>query len=800
MTLEQLYYTSCEQGLTGFAGYQFNAVSPGASAETQREVLSQIAYKPPRSQMFPAEAGELARCPVNLCFRPGTPTLLANVEYVGQDFSKRFGNYFAHAFAADSAGELAEALGPLLPIELWRAPVWAKEQADGTELPRFSGPLPRGLVSPASVRDFLAGHLLAERLTAALSAMVSAVAAAMDGRGRPVLLVEADSDRAAQWIAAVSYLLPPRAGASMAFATYRADPSASRLHLVGTVPETLAELPLDVVDSFVVFDLVAGTVPEVAAHPLAQLAVRVGVSKARALWQTAGTLASPDSVSLDAWLGPVAAAAALGRVELTVAETDRAVTWAADAALEPSALAELAMVLHDQPARRDHHLPALVELARRGGDQALCDEIRFEQIDTELARVRASGTEDSVAIRIESPTIRRRAAGRLRELLDASSAAEVLRLLHWTRRAGLEPELDPVYLFGFGQRVLLHAMSGGQQAASGPLRTALREWPAIRRGFVADLATLAGRQPDEADQLLDGPMGEFLADADFDAELREYPELRESVLVARARRQPAFRAEVLLRILERRGQELPDPALLKRLWKTWQWSKQDLRTIAPKVPVSRIDDVEVAEWFLIPLRSVSEDVDLEWYLKVSQDLLAAPVMKELPQSRAPLEEALRFAGFCREVQSFDGLLEVVQGITSTKPVLVLLARRYLLWLLMRFKWEPKQICIVLERVPPVIVNDFLARLGTGRGDRSSAQLKRIAGVYIRFANMYENSARADMLGPLIEIVRSLKKAEWEELRLLVEASDPLLADEFRSFESKYRKLRFGGSLRRGGGG
>lgn len=799
MALEQLYYTSCEQGLTGFAGYQFNAVSPGASAETQREVLSQIAYKPPRSQMFPAEADELARCPVNLCFRPGTPTLLANVEYVGQDFSKRFGNYFAHAFAADSIDDLTEALGPLLPIELWRAPVWAAGQADGTELPRFSGQLPRGLVSPASVRDFLAGHPLGDRLDMALSALLSAAAAAVEGRARPVLLVESDSDRAAQWIAAVSYLLPPRAGAALAFATYRADPSASRLQLIGTVPETVAELPLDVIDSFVVFDMTAGSIAEVAVHPLAELAVRVGVSKARALWQTAGTLAAPDSFSLDAWFGPVAAAAALGRVQLTVAEADRAVTWATDAALDPAALAELAMVLHDQPARRDHHLPALVELARRGGDQALCDEIRFEQIDSELARVRAADTEDSAAIRIESPTIRRRAAGRVRELLDVCPAVEALRLLAWARRAGLEPEMDEVFLFGFGKRALLSAVAGRKQAAApGSLHTALREWPPIRRGFVAELAILVGEQPEEADQLLDGPTGEFLAGADFDSDLREYPALQESVLIARARRQPTFRPEVLLRILARRGQELPDATLLKRLWQGWLWSREDLLAIAAKVPVRRIDDDEVLIWFVTPVERASENADIEWYVQISSDLLASPAGKRLKKSLAAMEDAHRFIAVCESVQNLAGLSKVVAGIPSNNRMIALIARRFLLHYLVRSDWEPKQVCLVLERIPPNVVNDFLARLKTAAGNWSAADLKRIAGVYLRFASMYENRARAEMLAPLVDIVRSLKKAEWDELRHLVETSDPLLAEEFHGFETKYRKQRFGGGFRRGG--
>ncbi|MFD0632096.1 hypothetical protein ACFQ9X_11310 [Catenulispora yoronensis] len=57
------------------------------------------------------------------------------------------------------------------------------------------------------MRAFLAEHPFADRLPI----LVTAVAAAQAGWGPPVLLIESDSDRAALWIGAVSYLLPPRA-------------------------------------------------------------------------------------------------------------------------------------------------------------------------------------------------------------------------------------------------------------------------------------------------------------------------------------------------------------------------------------------------------------------------------------------------------------------------------------------------------------------------------------------------------------------------------------------------------------
>ena len=38
MAFKQLYYTSCEHGLGGYSGYQFNAVTPGVSPAVMREV------------------------------------------------------------------------------------------------------------------------------------------------------------------------------------------------------------------------------------------------------------------------------------------------------------------------------------------------------------------------------------------------------------------------------------------------------------------------------------------------------------------------------------------------------------------------------------------------------------------------------------------------------------------------------------------------------------------------------------------------------------------------------------------
>jgi len=47
MAFQQLYYTSCEHGLAGYSGYQFNAVTPGVSAAVMHEIEDRTVYEPP---------------------------------------------------------------------------------------------------------------------------------------------------------------------------------------------------------------------------------------------------------------------------------------------------------------------------------------------------------------------------------------------------------------------------------------------------------------------------------------------------------------------------------------------------------------------------------------------------------------------------------------------------------------------------------------------------------------------------------------------------------------------------------
>jgi hypothetical protein len=68
----QLYYTSCEHGLTGLPGYQFNAVTPGVTVEVMREVERITGYEPPADLVF-EESGAHAGA-THRVSRPSWPT------------------------------------------------------------------------------------------------------------------------------------------------------------------------------------------------------------------------------------------------------------------------------------------------------------------------------------------------------------------------------------------------------------------------------------------------------------------------------------------------------------------------------------------------------------------------------------------------------------------------------------------------------------------------------------------------------------------------------------------------------
>lgn len=129
----------------------------------------------------------------------------------GRDESGRPGNVFVHIVVGD------ETTCSLRPIEVWEAPWWVRPfgpaAVAAATLP--TGPLPSGgrLDRQAAV-DFLLDpdEWRVETVGVLLDAVVATTTHA-DWRGRTLVLGVADTQEAACWVAAMSFLLPPEIAA-----------------------------------------------------------------------------------------------------------------------------------------------------------------------------------------------------------------------------------------------------------------------------------------------------------------------------------------------------------------------------------------------------------------------------------------------------------------------------------------------------------------------------------------------------------------------------------------------------------
>jgi len=286
----QLHYASVAKGITGRAGFQFTARSPGAPAEAEPVIERFMTYRPPAG-MTAVEA-----CPVSLAYQASPHGgIVVCCRYLGEDYTGRPGNFLGHAVVA-----VPDELDGLRPIELWRAPFWAARPTEAGTLPAVDLD-PGQAVDPDRVGTLLAaagapGYAL-------LAAVLDATRDSLAGHSGSVTLVGEDVDQVALWIGAVAYSLPIGVARGMSFVTYTADPRVAGHHLVGTTPQAWAASRSDGVAYYV--SPVRPATPATTPSPYAEAAV--------AAWRT-GDLAEIDTLCAIAAVackspdaGPVAA-------------------------------------------------------------------------------------------------------------------------------------------------------------------------------------------------------------------------------------------------------------------------------------------------------------------------------------------------------------------------------------------------------------------------------------------------------------------------------------------------------------
>jgi len=630
VAFQQLYYTSCEHGVGGYAGFQFNALSPDVGARVMREVEQLTVYELPSWDSSPADA------PVNLCHvRDATrgAAIAANVIYAGADFSGRTGNYFAHALVAEDP---ERDFGGLLPVELWESPLWAHAPADSTALPTIEGAPPRGSFDRPTVAAFLGTQDDAQSV---LARLLTAVDKALEG-GRPLILWSATSADNARWIAAISYLLKGTRAREMSFFTYTRRPAQCRAHVIGTVPGAVTTAAA-LTDSFHVFDMTSRTMPGVKTHPLANLLAQVGVLHAAGLWRQAATLAAGTERSFDEWY-PIASAAAvlLGVDPLPLAAVEAIASWLPGAALRSTPLPAahigtvLTVLLDRYEELSDDQLRPLLPTAKAAGVIGQLQRIEAVLLNRAITQLNQGRPPQGPTPLTIAENIQL-ALTNCERLLRSADAAAILTVLEWARETRLTP--DPQLVERRGRDVIGPAL----QATGGDRRLIRvgRAYPALARGVAAYLEASG---PDTALKLLGGVAGELLDSSD----LRRYPQLREMLLIEEVRSGRITPVEALREVIELRpssASPLSDQRLLACLW------PGGLRTAGEATQMLWLLDgdlrgtpaLQLLDTALQPPRRIDE---LNDWLDLTAQVLAHPVCARLPTTTRLRLKALRGLG------------------------------------------------------------------------------------------------------------------------------------------------------------
>jgi GTPase-associated protein 1 len=798
VAFQQLYYTSCENGLGGYGGYQFNAITPGVSAAVMREVEDRTVYEPPGWLLADPCPDEPEAYPVAFSYGTSEATgaaITAQVVFTGTDYSGRPGNYFAHALVTNTP---EQDFGPLLPVELWGAELWHTSPVDGTELPELSGPPPPGAIDRPGVQAFLD----ARGADGVLPGLLTAVGRAMAG-DRPVLVVSHDVSENIWWIAAISYLLGEHLGHRMTFTTYSHRPGYSRYHLTGILPETLPPsadssfqlfdltvpdltVPDLTVPDLTAVDLTAGPTPGGGVHPLAAILARTGVMAAPGLWQQAMVFASGAEESLDDWLAPVAAAAGLLGRELSPAETDAVAGWLLGAAgWMPAQLADvvLGVALAQPDGTADQRLLDLLGLARRLPAPARVE--RLELLLAERAVTHLARGEAAVPVRLTSAAADA-ARAQAAQVLVAATPATALAVLEWA--AASEVALPDAELERYGRTRL------DPGTPEPELTGIVSRSPAALRGLID---RLAGEPPEVAEALLAGPAGDHIRRSDLAA----YPVLTELWLLESAARGGLAPLDAFDEIADvrARAQRSPrvDAALLGRLWPDGCPPEQIAELLGAATGEEPAPGV--LDWIVTEIGAVARGPMNDGSLRLAQALAGHPVLGMLPEGDArimrnaarvePLLRRARSAGPQGDVAVFAELFAAYLDVDDDTRSLL---DQYLPPLLS----EAEPLGGALGGCPDGLAAAVCRELGTRLAPPADVALARRVFVAMTDPDVLDEPALSDRLPAAFERVRGWRRRDLGALARAL-ADDEELARLFQAWRDEQR----GGLARRlfGGG-
>lgn len=226
MTILQHYYTSCEG-----KGFQTNAMSKNLDKETARVLGEKGVYMPPVSLPSQPTQDEMQKFPISLSFfsLPNNRRVVMQSVYLGKDYSGRYGNYFSHSLVSEN---YEKDFPSLLPIQLWKSPVWVSKETPQVDLPPFEEIVSDSFITWNDLFNFLKEG----KRTSKLGLMITNILDRSKSR-RPVIIVDTNQN-IALWIAAITFSLPYDIAKGVTFSTYNKNPYSLDVMICGTTSDS----------------------------------------------------------------------------------------------------------------------------------------------------------------------------------------------------------------------------------------------------------------------------------------------------------------------------------------------------------------------------------------------------------------------------------------------------------------------------------------------------------------------------------------------------------------------------------
>ena len=386
---DTLIYTDCRpgQGLQGTAGLQFQARSPGADAEAMALVQRALLYEPPASWMVARRP--VADYPPSFAHIWDGYLATARGVYLGREVNgSREGNHLTHSVVTRDPA----AYGLVRPAQLFGAPIWRSEPAEGTTCAEVEDGWKPGPLDAVSVQDFVRGQTDGVRL---LGTLVTALEQPVEPGPRRLLFLAEDPEPVLRWLTAATLLVPQRRALEIGFKVFTTDPGYAVQQVLAVHPDWDSAPAITDRDSgYVVVDLVGHRWTEVPVSPTA--ATWAELFAAEDVYDVTDAVEISDASGLPPRAAQqLALAVVLGR-RPAGEDTARIVSWLGDgpADLRDAYGGTLLDVLLG--ASGTLPLPTLRDLDRvTGSDHRRADRapaVRLELVTAEVAAAGRDGT------------------------------------------------------------------------------------------------------------------------------------------------------------------------------------------------------------------------------------------------------------------------------------------------------------------------------------------------------------------------------------------------------------------------